>query len=259
MKRCAFLFALLATTAVAEDLKLTLTVRPTDRTYADRRTIDMDLQNTTQRDIDVISATLVLPAWYGVKPRPAEVPLPDLQGDLNPTDVSTTRVELVELSTRQATTAIITEPPLFVYKQLHGTVDVRYRFTGDRAEQPAFHQDFELPAQGPLWHVLGGGILGVLLAYLIAAIVKRLPRHAVRSFLAALIVVPLAIFLARLSTGLLPLPITVDLRDSVGGLIVGVCAVWLVPKVIVRLLPKEDDAEPTLPAPADAQDAVPPA
>jgi hypothetical protein len=244
-----FLAFILASTALGEDLKLTLTVRPSDQTYADRRTIDFDLQNLTQRDIDVTSATLTLPAWYGVRPRPLEFVLTDLEGDLNPTDVSTARIELVALDTRQAIKAIFTEPPLFVYKQLHGTVDIRYQFTGEHAEQPVFRQEFDLPAQSPIWHVLAGGIVGLLLAYLIAMIVSRLPMHPVRSFFAALIVVPLTIFIARLSTGLLPLPVTVDLRDSVGGLIVGVFAFWLVPKVVARLIPEnKGGATPDTPA-----------
>lgn len=233
----AVVLALVGNSASNLPFEITVTLNPSDETYASERIIDIDLQNTGKKNIDLISGTITLPAWYRAGPRPYEIELRDIHGDFNAGNVISARAILEQLGRTEAARAVFTEPPLFVYKELHGTVEVRYSFQGDNTQQPPFRHEFALPAEAPLSHVLAGGIVGVLFAYLIAWLVHRLPRrHASRSFIAAAIVVPLIILLARVSTNLLPLPIAVDLRDAIGGLIVGLMSMWLVPKVVTRII-----------------------
>jgi hypothetical protein len=240
VKRGLLLLALLASSAGAEVLKITVTPKPDDESYATSRRLVIDVMNLSGKSVDITNATLELPKWYAAKPRAIETRLTDIEGDLDSQDTETQTVPLSELTARQAFLPLFTTPPLFLYKKLRGTVTIRYQYANEKVEQEPITYEYTLPAEAPLWHVLFGGWCGTIIAFLIALLAQRAdktkPQKTWYSLALAILTVPVLILVARLTTNILPLPITIDLRDAAGGFLIGICSVWITPPIVDRIL-----------------------
>lgn len=229
------LLLLSTVTANAQVLKLTTTPIPDDQTAAGSLHIEVSLQNSSTKDIDVLSAVCHLPPWYNAAPR-TDITLADLTGDLNAGDNESTVIDEPRLSLLHSIAPLFREAPLLLSKKVHADVTIHYRYVGDATEQPVFVQQIDLPAQAPLWHVLLGSVVGIVILFAILFFAKQLPPSPGSTFGLALLAVPIAIVVTVYASQYLALlPVKVDLRDFMGGLVVGLLGLWLTPKIVGKL------------------------
>jgi hypothetical protein len=235
MKYAALLTFLCSVTINAEVLKLTSTPVPDDQTSASRLRIELDLQNASSKNIDVLSAICRLPGWYNAAPR-QDITLIEFYGDLNGGDSERQVVDEAPLSALHSIAPIWHDVPLIIHKKVPAQITIRYRYTGDINEQLPITQTIDLPARAPLWHVLVGGLSGTMILFVILYFTAQQPKQPVHAFLAAVFAVAIAIIATTYASDYIaPLPVKVDLRDYMGGFVVGLLGVWLTPKVIDAL------------------------
>jgi hypothetical protein len=256
---CSTLLLLVTISIEADTLKLTATSVPDDQTASGPLHIELTLQNNSKKDIEVLTAVCHLPPWYNAAPR-TDIILTDLTGDLHADDTESAIIDQPPLSAVHSIAPLFHEAPLLLYKKVHADVTIHYRYVGEDAEQPVFAQEIQLPAQAPLWHVLLGSVVGIIVLFTLLLFAKQLPKTPGLTFGLAIIAVPLAIVLTVYASQYLALlPVKVDLRDFMGGFVVGLLGLWLTPKIVGGIVKPANDsaAPPAAPAPAEQVGAHP--
>jgi CHASE2 domain-containing sensor protein len=94
-----------------------------------------------------------------------------------------------------------------------------------------------LKVEAPPLTVFVGGIIGVMAWFLVAAALRR--RMSGKSFAIAVIATLVVITLARFSaSNFIPLPVTVDLKDSAAGFVVGLTWPITQKTILEKVFPK---------------------
>ncbi|SRR5216684_5399649 len=216
MRKLAHISSLLIVSALplfAAEKQPDISISPVTQIDDCTSPINLTITVTSITDIDVKSGTIELPPAYVHGGRP----LPDTLGSkdvnvLNPVayhkiyDGLPWYQGLWPISFRKTSDVVVT---------------LAYCDAGDSCDSPKYSKaTYTLPAEAPLSAVLIGGVVGVLIWFLLAWTLNR--QLLWKGAIAAVVITLLTLACARLTTShFIPLPVSIDVKDSFAGLLIG--------------------------------------
>jgi hypothetical protein len=219
--------------ALRDRPELTIIAFQPQRSIATPFDIDVVITNLTVKDLEIRRVTILLPEAIRATRRDT---LPEtLEAQVQPLAPGSDRIYRLGVPTmRRSVFEILTDFRTLIF--LPGTYVIRavveYTETGEAGRQ-SLSTTYELPLEPPLSSVISGGVLGALLLALfipvyrvLNAVVRARPapkRPVIQGlvFLAAGSIVSTTAILLLQRLGDLNLPITVDVNDYLGGIVVG--------------------------------------
>lgn len=218
------------TDVLADRPTASISIYQTNRAITSAMDVDVVVTNLTQRSVDITSVEVILPpALVALRPRLNEK-LVDQSYELSPGSqrIHPLRIGSVSLSLYEVLFNVHTL--LFIPGEYTMRVQVEFKNSNPNAVRQMGYATQAVPLAAPLSSLLRGGVLGALLLAIFVPAYRRLKEQS-RGFAAlstqfvvflvsgSVVAVTAILLLQRL--GGLNLPITIEVKDYLGGIVVG--------------------------------------